>query len=364
MSLFINQEGIIMYQYLKKFMFLFDPETAHNIAEFTLKNGYKACPFLFSKYAQKHFITDEMIKQNIEGINFPNPIGLAAGFDKNATMIKPLTALGFGYIEYGTLTPKPQKGNPKPRLFRYPEFNSIQNAMGFNNDGADKIASRVRKLYPFVTPIGANIGKNKITPLENALDDYEILIDKFKDLCDYFVINISSPNTKGLRDLQNEDFIKSIFEMGLSKTNKPIFLKLAPDMPTQNAIKLALTAKQYGAKGIIATNTTIDYSLLPDAKDFGGISGEVLKEKSYNFFKEIAKELFGKITLISVGGISSSEEAYRRIKAGASLVQIYSSFIFNGPGGIEEINRGLIDLLKRDGFAHISNAIGVDLKGN
>ncbi len=351
-----------MYEYLKKIMFMFDPETAHNIAEFAIKNGYILCPVAFSSYAKKHFVEDEILHQEIEGIKFLNPLGLAAGFDKNATMIKGLTALGFGHIEYGTLTPKPQDGNPKPRLFRYPELNSIQNAMGFNNDGADKIASRIKKLYPFATPLGANIGKNKVTPLKDALNDYEVLIEKFKDLCDYFVINISSPNTKGLRDLQNEEFIKSLFNMGIKKTSKPIFLKLAPDMPVETAIKLSLTAKENGAKGIVATNTTIDYSLLPNAKDFGGISGEVLKEKSYNFFKEIAKELFGKITLISVGGIDSSEEAYRRIKAGASLIQIYSSFIFNGPEGIEEINRGLVKLLKKDGFSHIGNAIGYDLK--
>ncbi len=351
-----------MYEYLKKIMFMFDPETAHNIAEFAIKNGYILCPVAFSSYAKKHFVEDEILHQEIEGIKFLNPLGLAAGFDKNATMIKGLTALGFGHIEYGTLTPKPQDGNPKPRLFRYPELNSIQNAMGFNNDGADKIASRIKKLYPFATPLGANIGKNKVTPLKDALSDYEVLIEKFKDLCDYFVINISSPNTKGLRDLQNEEFIKSLFNMGTKKTSKPIFLKLAPDMPVETAIKLSLTAKENGAKGIVATNTTTDYSLLPNAKDFGGISGEVLKEKSYNFFKEIAKELFGKITLISVGGIDSSEEAYKRIKAGASLIQIYSSFIFNGPGGIEEINRGLVKLLKKDGFNHINDAIGYDLK--
>ena len=352
-----------MYEYIKKLMFLLDPENAHNLAEFSLKNGYKICPFAFSLYAKKHFVTDEALHQEIEGIKFLNPLGLAAGFDKNATIIKPLTALGFGHIEYGTLTPKPQEGNPKPRLFRYPEYNSIQNAMGFNNDGADKIASRVRKLYPYTVPLGANIGKNKTTPSENALDDYFILLDKFKELCDYFVINISSPNTKGLRDLQNEEFIHSLFKTGVTITDKPIFLKLAPDMTTQNAINLALAAKESGAKGIIATNTTIDYSLLPDAKDFGGISGEVLKEKSYNFFKEIAKELYGKITLISVGGIDSSEEAYKRIKAGASLVQIYTSFIFNGPSGLEEINKGLIKLLKNDGFSHISEAVGADLRG-
>ncbi len=352
-----------MYQYIKKLMFLLDPENAHNLAEFSLKNGYMVCPFAFSAYEKKNFINDKILHQEIEGIKFPNPLGLAAGFDKNATMIKPLKALGFGHIEYGTLTPKPQNGNPKPRLFRYPEFNSIQNAMGFNNDGADKIASRVKKLYPFSIPLGANIGKNKTTPSEKALDDYFVLLDKFKELCDYFVINISSPNTKGLRDLQNEEFISFLFKKGVTITDKPIFLKLAPDMTTKNAIDLAFVAKDSGARGIIATNTTIDYSLLPGSRDFGGISGEVLKEKSYNFFKELAKELFGKITLISVGGIDSSQEAYRRIKAGASLVQIYSSFIFRGPAGLKEINQGLIKLLKDDGFDSISDAVGANIGG-
>ncbi len=351
-----------MYEYIKKVMFLFPPETAHEIAEFFLKNSSYFCPALLSSYGKKHFVSEKMLQQNIHGMIFLNPLGLAAGFDKNATMIKALTSLGFGHIEYGTLTPKPQSGNPKPRLFRYPEFNSLQNAMGFNNDGMQKIARRVQKLYPFSIPLGANIGKNKVTSSECALDDYTVLIDRFKDFADYLTINISSPNTKGLRDLQNDDFIKSLFEIGTKKTDKPIFLKIAPDMPVQKAIEISTTALNSGAKGIIATNTTTDYTLLPNSKDFGGISGEVLKEKSYNFFKEIAQELFGKITLISVGGIDSSEEAYKRIKAGASLVQIYSSFIFNGPKVIEDINIGIMELLKKDGFAHISEAIGIDFK--
>jgi len=353
---------MINYQNIKNIMFKFQPETAHNIAEFSFRFAPVLCPFALSSYAKKHFVTDKSIEQEIEGIKFLNPVGLAAGFDKNATMIKTLTALGFGHIEYGTLTPKPQSGNPKPRLFRYPEFNSLQNAMGFNNEGMDIISKRVAKLYPYTIPLGANIGKNKVTPLENAIDDYSILIDRFKDLADYLVINISSPNTKGLRDLQNEEFIKSLFELALKKTTKPIFLKIAPDMPIDQAISISNVALKYGAKGIIATNTTIDYTLLPNAKDFGGISGEVLKEKSYNFFKSLSQELFGKITLISVGGIDSAEEAYKRIKAGASLVQIYSSFIFYGPKLIEDINRSIIRLLKEDGYSHISEAIGADIK--
>jgi len=353
---------MIDYQTMKKILFKFQPETAHNIAEFAFKYAAFICPFIVSNYAKKHFITDVSIRQNILGMDFLNPVGLAAGFDKNATMIKTLSALGFGHIEYGTLTPKPQSGNPKPRLFRYPKFNSLQNAMGFNNDGMDAISTRVSKLYPYTIPLGANIGKNKVTPLKNAIDDYAVLIDRFKDLADYLVINISSPNTKGLRDLQNEEFIKSLFELAIKKTTKPIFLKIAPDMPIDQAISISNVALEYGAKGIIATNTTIDYSLLPNAKDFGGISGEVLKQKSYNFFKSLSQELFGKITLISVGGISSADEAYKRIKAGASLVQIYSSFIFQGPKVIEDINTNIIKLLKQDGFSHISEAVGADLE--
>jgi dihydroorotate dehydrogenase len=353
---------MIEYQNIKKIMFKFQPETAHNIAEFAFRYTPVVCPFLLSSYAREHFIADKSIRQNILGMDFLNPVGLAAGFDKNATMIKTLNALGFGFVEYGTLTPKPQNGNPKPRLFRYPKFNSLQNAMGFNNDGMEEISKRVAKLYPYTVPLGANIGKNKVTPLKDAINDYSVLIDRFKDLSDYLVINISSPNTKGLRDLQNEDFIKALFDMASKKTDKPVFLKIAPDMSIEQAISISTVAQKSGAKGIIATNTTVDYSLLPGAKDFGGISGEVLKEKSYNFFKSLSQELFGKITLISVGGIDSSEEAYKRIKAGASLVQIYSSFIFKGPKVIEDINRGLIAKLKEDGYSHISEVIGIDLK--
>jgi dihydroorotate dehydrogenase len=312
---------------------------------------------------KRNFIDDSKLHQKLFGVDFYNPIGLGAGFDKNATMIKSMPALGFGFSEIGTMTPKAQKGNEKPRLFRYPQFNSIQNAMGFNNKGAYEVSKNLKKVYPFVIPIGANIGKNKTTPQSQAIDDYEILIKTFKDISDYLVINISSPNTPNLRDLQNEEFIKVLFNKAKKLTTKPILLKIAPDIKADTAISLSLCAIDSGADGIIATNTTIDYSLLPNPQNFGGISGEVLREKSYNLFKQIAKELFGKTTLISVGGISDANEAYKRLKAGANLVQILSGLIFKGPSMNKEINKGILELMQKDGFKNISQVIGSDLRG-
>jgi len=303
-----------------------------------------------------------MLTQEYFGITFGNPVGLGAGFDKNGQYITAMPALGFGYTEIGTVTPKPQDGNPKPRLFRLIEDRSIQNAMGFNNKGGDYMLTKLRKLYFLDYPIGINIGKNKLTSEANALGDYETLLRQFKEYGHYVVINISSPNTPGLRDLQNETFIKSLFTLAQSITNKPIFLKIAPDMTATDAIALSRVAIDAGASGIIATNTTIDYSLTPHAKDFGGISGALLTQKSYELFRELGRELHDKTMLISVGGIDSAEEAYRRIKAGASLVQVYSMLVYEGPKLIKDINEGLVTLLQKDGFTHISEAIGADWK--
>ena len=352
---------MINYETIKKIMFNFEPETAHHIASFGLK-ALPYCRTINNYMTEKNFVDNSILTQEVLGIKFHNPIGLAAGFDKNADMIKAMPALGFGYTEIGTMTPRAQPGNDKPRLFRYPESESLQNAMGFNNEGAFKVIQNLKKVYPFAIPIGASIGKNKVTPENEALDDYETLIKGFKDICDYLVINISSPNTPNLRDLQNEEFIKAVFSMAKSLTDTPILLKIAPDMEQQTAITLCKTAVDAGADGIIATNTTNDYTLLPNPQDFGGISGKVMSEKSYNLFKAIAAELHDKTTLISVGGISDAKDAYRRIKAGASLIQIYSAFIFQGPSMCKNINEELIALLKADGYNNISEAIGADYK--
>jgi dihydroorotate dehydrogenase len=352
---------MISYDTIKKLMFNFEPETAHTIAEY----GLKALPYIkpLNDYMVKeNFIDDAILTQKLFNTTFYNPIGLGAGFDKNATMIKAMPALGFGYTEIGTMTPRPQAGNDKPRLFRYPEHQSIQNAMGFNNLGSFEVISNLKKVYPYAIPIGASIGKNKTTPEDQALDDYETLIRGFKDICDYMVVNISSPNTPNLRDLQNEEFIKAVFGLAKDITDTPILLKIAPDMQSETAITLCQTAIDSGADGIIATNTTQDYTLLPNPQDFGGLSGACLSDKSYELFKAIGAELYDKTTLISVGGISDANDAYRRIKAGATLVQIYSALIFQGPAMCKNINNKLIDLLKADGYTHISQAIGADFK--
>jgi len=350
-----------MYQLIKPLLFKLDPEVAHHIAESVLKLP-NICQIPFNFFLKSHFITDDVLKQKLFGQTFLNPIGLGAGFDKNATMIRGIQTLGFGFTEIGTVTPKPQKGNPKPRMFRHVEEESIQNAMGFNNVGSSKVVGRLQKRFPFTTPIGINIGKNKATPDNEATNDYIVLIKSFNGLGDYFVINISSPNTPGLRDLQNEDFITKLFSRAKRATKMPIFLKIAPDMEIKDAVALATMAVEKGAAGIIATNTTIDYSLVKNPKSIGGISGAVLKEKSFKIFEAIAKELYGKTILISVGGIDSAEEAYKRIKAGASLIQILSGLVFHGPDMIMNINKELIKLLKADGYTNITQAIGADRK--
>ena len=352
---------MINYEAIKPLLFKLQPENAHHVAECVLRLA-NLSPIPFNFFKKSHFIDDEILNQELFGRTFLNPVGLGAGFDKNATMINGINILGFGYTEIGTVTPKPQVGNPKPRMFRHIEEETIQNAMGFNNEGEAYVVNRLKQRFPYETPIGVNIGKNKLTSETDAINDYTRLIKTFDGWGDYFVINISSPNTPGLRDLQNEEFIGKLFSEAKKLTQMPILLKIAPDMEIEDAVTLTKMAVEKGADGIIATNTTIDYSLVKNPKDIGGLSGAVLKEKSFKIFEAIAKELYGKTILISVGGIDSADEAYRRIKAGASLVQILSGLVFHGPDMIMNINKGLIKLLKADGYSNITEAIGADRK--
>jgi len=352
---------MIDYQSIKPWLFKLEPENAHMLAEVALRVP-NICQVAFNPFLESHFITNPILKQELFGRTFLNPIGLGAGFDKNATMIRGMQILGFGFTEVGTITPKAQAGNPKPRMFRHIEEQSIQNAMGFNNEGLISAQKRLKTRFPFTTPIGINIGKNKLTPDAQAINDYTTLIKALHELGDYLVINISSPNTPGLRDLQNEEFITQLFQEAKAITSKPILLKIAPDMSKEDAVALAKLAVERGADGIIATNTTVDYTLVKEPKSIGGLSGAVLREKSFEIFDAVAKELYGKTTLISVGGISSAKEAYRRIKAGASLVQIYSGLIFEGPDLIKNINNELTELIKADGYTNITEAIGADRK--
>ena len=256
---------MINYETIKPFLFKFQPETAHHMVECFLR-GANLCPSAFNPWIKKNFIgakeSESILNQELFGRTFLNPVGLAAGMDKNATMIRGMQALGFGFTEIGTVTPKPQEGNPKPRMFRHIEEQAVQNAMGFNNDGLLKVQQRLQERYPFTTPIGVNIGKNKTTSERDTISDYTTLVKALHHLGDYIVINISSPNTPGLRDLQNEEFITNLFKEIKELTNKPILLKIAPDMSKEQAVTLTSMAVEAGADGIIATNTTIDYSLV------------------------------------------------------------------------------------------------------
>ena len=349
-----------MYEKIRPLLFKFDPENMHAMVE-NLLIAAQATPMVLEYLAKQYCIVDSRLKQNICGLDFYNPIGLGAGFDKNATMTKALSAFGFGFIEVGTATPRAQDGNPKPRIFRFVEEKSLQNAMGFNNDGGKKILERLKRIYPYAIPIGVNIGKNKITEEEKVIFDYKKLVSIFRDTSDYFTLNLSSPNTPNLRDLQNEEFVKILLSELRNQTKKPIFLKISPDMNIDYMLKVCECAIDNGASGIIATNTTIDYSLLKNPKDKGGISGNALKKLSREVFQILSENLFKKTTLISIGGIDDGYEAYERIKLGASLVQIYTTMIFEGPSIIKEINQTILEKLNEDGFKNISEAVGKSL---
>lgn len=344
------------YSMVKRALFRLDPETAHGLAFAALKvPGFAA--------AVGGRVQDERLAQRLLGMTFPNPVGLAAGFDKDAVALRAWPALGFGFAEMGTVTPEPQPGNPRPRLFRHPDAESLQNAMGFNNAGMAAMRRRLEGFYPGPVPIGVNLGKNKATPAERALEDYEKLMAGLGGLCDYLVVNLSSPNTPGLRDLQNEEFVGRVMAAAKRTTDRPVLVKLSPDLGPERAAELAAAAVEAGAAGIVATNTTTDYSLLAGARDFGGLSGRVLAERSLEVLQAIAGRLFGRAVLISAGGIDSGTEAYRRLRAGASLVQVYTALIYRGPGLARRIGEELLALLERDGFGSVGEAVGAGIAG-
>jgi dihydroorotate dehydrogenase len=343
----------VVYPALRRLLFRLDPETSHHLALRALRGA--------QIFAGAPRLDDPRLAQELLGRRFANPVGLAAGFDKDGLAIHGWAALGFGFVEVGTVTPLPQPGNPRPRLFRFPEAASVQNAMGFNNAGMDALRRRLRGIYPAPFPIGVNVGKNKATPPEKAGDDYARLLAGFADLGDYLVVNLSSPNTPGLRDLQNEDFVRAVLGTARGVTSRPVLVKISPDLPEDAAITLAETAVAAGAAGIIATNTTTDYRCLPGARDFGGLSGQVLREKSYRMLRALAPRLRGRAVLVSVGGIDSGAEAYRRLRAGASLVQVYTGLVYRGPGLPRRINRELLALLERDGARSLAEVVGADL---
>lgn len=344
-----------MYKlFVKPFLFLFPPEKAHHLVA-------KRLPVLFSVKPLadiiRHFFTvkNKKLERTVFGIHFPNPVGLAAGFDKDATMFNELAGFGFGFIEIGTLTPKAQPGNDQPRLFRLPKDEALINRMGFNNGGADEAAERLRKRNPEII-IGGNIGKNKVTPNVEAINDYEYCFEKLFDTVDYFVVNVSSPNTPGLRELQDKGPLLKILnrlkELNSKKSNpKPILLKIAPDLSDEQLTDIADIINESKIDGVIATNTTISREKLTTESGIvneigaGGLSGKPVRERSTEVIRFLAEKANGKWAIIGVGGIHSAKDAIEKLNAGASLVQVYTGFIYEGPELVKKINEELIRLI-------------------
>ena len=335
------------------------PEIAHKITINTLKYFN----FNFNK------IDDPILSQHLIGLDFPNPIGLAAGFDKNAEVVKPMFSLGFGFVEVGTITPVPQKGNPKPRVFRLEEDNAIINSLGFNNKGSQKVKKNITKLKNTFNEnkiIGVNLGKNKNSI--NFIDDYLYGMEQLGNLASYITINISSPNTEGLRNLQLRGNIENLIKKIISKreeieniNKKPVFIKISPDLNEDQLRDIALISLANNIDGLILTNTSINRpdNLLSNNKlKKGGLSGKPLFETSNNILKKMYNLTNGQIILIGVGGISNGSDCYEKIKSGASLVQLYTALTFLGPSLISKIKSELIDLIKTDGYKNISEVVG------
>ncbi|MBC7401464.1 MAG: quinone-dependent dihydroorotate dehydrogenase, partial [Mucilaginibacter sp.] len=340
-----------MYSLIKPLLFKFDPENVHYFVTRNLKR-FNRFPGGAAISRAVWDLKDQRLEKEVFGLKFINPVGLAAGFDKNGEVISELANMGFGFIEVGTVTPLPQPGNPKPRMFRAPEDKALINRMGFNNLGVDVVAERIadyRKNQPSAQKgllIGGNIGKNKNTPNEDATSDYIKCFDRLFDVVDYFVVNVSSPNTPGLRELQEKEPLMHLLNTLQQRNNKndiskPILLKIAPDLTNEQLDDIVEIVQQTKIAGVIATNTTIDKSSLSNPKlkeEAGGLSGVPLTKRSTEVIRYLADKSNRSFPIIGVGGIHSAEDALEKLDAGASLVQLYTGFIYEGPGLIKRIN--------------------------
>lgn len=336
--------AVIMFYkiFIKPFFFLFSPEQAHHLA-------MRMMQFSFIRWMMKNICNTKPKPVEALGFTFKNPVGLGAGFDKNATYVKEIEALGFGFTEIGTVTPLPQPGNDKPRLFRLPKDEALINRMGFNNVGVDVVAARLKNIRQQSSIIiGGNIGKNKITPNEKAADDYVICFEKLFDVVDYFVVNVSSPNTPGLRDLQDKKPLTEILlrlqQINLQKEKpKPILLKIAPDLSNSQLDDIISIVDETKIAGVIATNTTISRNDLQTEKSVvekmgaGGLSGKPVRSRSTEVISYLSKKSGGKLFIIGVGGVQTAADAKEKLAAGATLVQLYTGFIYEGPMIVKRI---------------------------
>jgi dihydroorotate dehydrogenase len=342
----------MLYSLFRPALFLADAETAHGLSLAALR--------LLPNRAVR---CDSLLQQNIAGLNFPNPVGLAPGYDKNAEVFQAAYGLGFGFVEVGSVTPKPQSGNPRPRVFRLVEDKAVINRMGFNNDGMEAVAQRLMaRSTPSSGPLGINVGANKDSDDRTA--DYVTATQRLANLADYVTVNISSPNTPGLRALQDKAALDDLLARvkDAAPAGKPVFLKVAPDLEPADIDDIAASVIDHKIDALIVSNTTITRPALRSCHsgETGGLSGAPLRDLAQQRLVDFRKATGGAVPLIGVGGIASADDAYARIRAGASLVQLYSALIYEGPMLARRINEGLTALLKRDGFANVADAVGVD----
>ena len=349
----------MLYEAVKPLLFALPAETAHETVSELLRllQGTPVEDPLSRRYA----VDDDRLRTNAFGLPFPNPVGVAAGFDKNARVPRALAALGFGHVEVGGVTAEPQPGNPRPRMFRLAEDRALVNRMGFNNEGADAVGARLADI-DLPVPLGVNVGKSKSTPLEEAEADYRYTHERVADSADYVVVNVSSPNTPGLRSLQRRDRLESILGTLRDAGADPLLVKLSPDLPDPAVEEALAVVDDLALEGIIATNTTTerpDTLRSPDRAETGGLSGKPIEGRATEMVRFVAERT--DVPVVGVGGVSDAEGAYAKIRAGASLVQLYTGLVYEGPGTAREINRGLLDLLERDGFGSVGEAVGADL---
>jgi dihydroorotate dehydrogenase len=350
---------VSLYDAAKPLLFRLPAETAHESTKTLLRaGGWRP---LRDALEARYLVDDDRLSTSVFGLDVPNPVGVAAGFDKNAEIPGALAALGFGHVEVGGVTAQGQPGNPRPRLFRLPEDRALVNRMGFNNAGADVIGPRLADADVPV-PLGVNIGKSKATPLADAAEDYRYSYERTAAGGDYFVVNVSSPNTPGLRDLQDRDHLERIIESLRDAGAAPLLVKLSPDL-TDAATESALdVVEDHGLDGVITTNTTTErpaHLRSHNRAETGGLSGKPIETRATRAVRFVAERT--DVPVVGVGGVSTARGAYAKLRAGASLVQLYTGLVYEGPAVARDINRGLLDLLDRDGFDSVEEAVGADL---
>jgi dihydroorotate dehydrogenase len=333
---------------------LLPPEAAHTASLAALRSGLVPAPSL---------VHDPVLATQIAGLELPNPVGLAAGYDKNGEVIDALLKLGFGFVECGAVTPRPQSGNPKPRVFRLSDDRAVINRMGFNNDGLVALKARLSARLGRKGIVGVNLGANKDS--DDRTQDYVTSLRALDGLADFFTVNISSPNTPGLRALQSKAALDDLLARVMAaKGAAPVFLKVAPDLKDEDLADIAASVRDNGMDALIVSNTTIerpDTLASADRAEGGGLSGRPLFERSTALLKAFAQTLGGAVPLIGVGGVEDAATAYAKIRAGASAVQLYSALVYEGPGLVAQISRGLAERLKADGCSNVSDAIGADV---